>query len=84
MSVLQDSGQPMRSVPSPRWLWVATGTASNTRAISSSEKPCASSRSREDSWTSVCAHGQAVMPVAVTPISRRVPSGPATAEPCSV
>ena len=84
MSVSQCSAQPIRSVPSPRWLCVATGTASKTCAISSSEKPWASSRSREDSWTSVCAHGQAVMPAAVTPISRRVPSGPATAEPCSV
>ena len=40
MSVSQPSGQPIRSVPIPRWLCVATGTASNTRAISSSEKPC--------------------------------------------
>ena len=83
MSVSQPSGQPTRSVPIPRWLCVATGTASNTRSISSSEKPCSTSRSRELSWTSVCAHGQAVMPVAVTPIMRRVPVGPATAEPCS-
>ncbi len=33
---------------------------------------------------SSCAHGQAVMPCAVTPISRRVPSSLATAPPCSV
>ena len=39
----------------------------------SSEKPSAASRSRDAAWTSVCAHGQAVMPWAVTPISRRVP-----------
>ncbi len=84
MSVSQVSGQPMRSVPSPRWLWVATGTEANTRSISSSEKPCSISRSREDSCTSVCAHGHAVIPAAVTPIRRRVPVRPATAEPCSV
>jgi hypothetical protein len=35
---------------------VATGTASNTRSISSSEKPCSTSRSRELSWMSVCDH----------------------------
>ena len=34
--------------------------------------------------TSSCAHGQAVMPCAVTPISRRVPSSVQIAEPCSV
>ena len=84
MSVSQVSGQPMRSVPRPRWLWVATGTEANTRSISSSEKPCSTSRSRDAPWTSSCAHGQAVMPAAVTPISRRVPDAPATAEPCSV
>ena len=68
MSVSQPSGQPTCSVPSPRWLCVATGTASKIRSISSSPKPSASSRSRELACTSVCAHGQAVMPWAVTPI----------------
>ena len=75
------SGQPMYSVPRPRWLWVATGTASKTRSISASEKPSASSRSRDAALTSSCAHGQAVMPWAVTPISRRVPAALATATP---
>ena len=74
MSVSQSSGQPMCSVPSPRWLCVATGTASKMRSISSSEKPSSSRRSRERAWTSVCAHGHAVMPWARTPISRRVPA----------
>ena len=47
MSVSQPSGQPTCSVPSPRWLCVATGTASKIRSISSSPNPSASSRSRE-------------------------------------
>ena len=68
----------------PRWLWVATGTASKTRSISSSVKPSARSRSRERSVTISCAHGQAVMPCASTPTSRRVPRADATAEPNSV
>ena len=58
----------MYSVPSPRWLWVATGTASKMRSISSSVKPSAASRSRERPATSSCAHGHAVMPWAATPI----------------
>ena len=68
----------------PRWLWVATGTASNTRSISSSLKPSSRRRSRERSVTISCAHGQAVMPWACTPTSRRVPRADATAEPNSV
>ena len=68
----------------PRWLWVATGTASKMRSISSSVKPSSRSRSRERSVTISCAHGQAVMPWAWTPISRRVPRSEATAEPNSV
>ena len=71
-------------MPSPRWLCVATGTASKMRSISSSPNPSACSRSRELACTSVCAHGHAVMPWAVTPMSRRVPASPATAAPCSV
>ena len=67
------SGQPMWSVPRPRWLCVATGTASKMRSISSSVKPSATSRSRERPATSSCAHGHAVMPWAATPTSRRVP-----------
>jgi hypothetical protein len=65
----------------PRWLWVATGTASNTRAISSSVKPPSRSRSCARSITISCAHGQAVMPCASTPTSRRVPRSEATALP---
>ena len=83
MSVSQSSGQPMCSVPSPRWLCVATGTDSKMRAISSSEKPSSSSRSCERAWTAVWAHGHAVMPWARTPISRRVPASLATAAPSS-
>ena len=68
----------------PRWLWVATGTAWKTRPISSSVKPSSRSRSCERSVTISCAHGQAVMPCAWTPISRRVPRSDATADPNSV
>ena len=39
MSVSQSSGQPIMSVPRPRWLCVATGTASRICAIWSSSKP---------------------------------------------
>ena len=46
ISSSQSSGQPMCSVPRPRWLCVATGTASKMRSISSSAKPSAASRSR--------------------------------------
>ena len=71
----------MCSVPMPRWLCVATGTASKMRSISSSVKPSSRSRSRARSVTISCAHGQAVMPWAWTPTSRRVPLADATAEP---
>ena len=74
----------MYSVPSPRWLWVATGTAPKMRSTSSAVKPSASSRSRERPSISPCAHGHAVMPWARTPMSRRVPCADATAEPSSV
>ncbi len=84
MSFVQSSGQPMCSVPSPRWLWVATGTASKMRSISSSSKPSSDSRSRAAPPTSSCAHGHAVMPWAATPTIRRVPRSEATAEPNSV
>ena len=59
----------------PRWLWVATGTASKTRSISPSSKPASRSRCCERSMTISWAHGQAVMPWASTPTTRRVPSG---------
>ena len=39
MSVVAVLGQPTCSVPSPRWLWVATGTASKIRSISSGVEP---------------------------------------------
>ena len=71
-------------MPRPRWLWVAIGTASTIRSISSTEKPSASSRTRERASIACCAHGHAVIPWADTPTSRRVPSSDATAAPCSV
>ena len=78
ISSSHSSVQPMWSVPRPRWLCVATGTCSKMRSISSSVKPSAASRSRELPATSCCAHGQAVMPCAATPTSRRVPRSEAT------
>ena len=66
-------GSRCSSVPRPRWLWVATGTCSKIRSICSSSKPSASRRSRDASATRPWAHGQAVMPCAATPTSRRVP-----------
>ena len=69
----------------PRWLWVATGTASKTRSISSSVKPSASEPlARARSATSSWAQGQAVMPWASTPVRVRVPRSDATAVPNSV
>ncbi len=50
----------------------------------SSENPSALSRSRDAPATICCAHGQAVMPCACTPTSRRVPFSLATAEPSIV
>ncbi len=51
--------------------------------MSSLSKPAASSRSRELSRTSPWAHGQALMPVASTPTTRRVESSDAAARPIS-
>ena len=64
-SASQSSGQPTWSVPMPRWLCVATGTAvEHARSISSSVKPSARSRSRARAATARCAYGDAVMPCA--------------------
>ena len=41
ISSSHSSVQPMCSVPRPRWLWVATGTASRICSISSASKPSA-------------------------------------------
>ena len=68
----------------PRWLWVAIGTTSITRSISSSSNPCPASRSRASSATISCAHGQAVIPWAWTPRSIRNPRSDTTAVPNSV
>ena len=84
ISASQPSGQPICSVPRPRWLWVATGTASNTRSISSSEKPSlaqALAGARLDQPLRAGAGGHAL---GATPTSRRVPVATATARPCSV
>ena len=65
----------------PRWLWVAIGTASITRSTCSASKPSSASRSRASPATISCAHGQAVIPCACTPVSVRVPRSEATAVP---
>ncbi len=65
----------------PRWLWVATGTASIARSTCSGSKPAAASRSRASSATISWAHGQAVIPCACTPVRVRVPRSEATAVP---
>ena len=65
----------------PRWLWVATGTASIASSICSASKPCSASRSRARPATISWAQGQAVMPWAWTPVSVRVPRSEATAVP---
>jgi len=53
ISATHSSMQPMCNVASPRWLWVATGTAAKIRSTSPSSKPSSSSRSRELAWTSI-------------------------------
>ena len=62
---------PTSSVPRPRWLWVASGTSSRIRSTSSSSNPASSRRSAARPRTRPCAHGQALMPVASTPTTRR-------------
>ena len=84
ISATHSSMQPICSVASPRWLWVATGTRSMMRSICSAENPSSASRSRARPATSSCAHGHAVIPVADTPTTRRVPCSNATARPWSV
>ena len=72
----------MWSVPRPRWLCVATGTISRIRSISASAKPSSlEALARRAPAISSWAHGQAVMPGAATPTSRRVPRSEATADP---
>ena len=72
-SALTGASVPTNSVPRPRWLCVASGTSSRIRSTSSSSKPASPSRSAARSRTSPCAHGQALIPFASTPTSRRVP-----------
>ena len=84
MSVSQPSGQPTCSVPRPRSLPAATGTASRMRAIWPSLKPPAASRSPAAAATRRWVAGDAVVPWAATPTIRRVPCADATAETCSV
>ena len=74
----------MYSVPRPRWLCVATGTALEDALDLVVAEAVVESRSRAAAPTSPCAHGQAVIPCAVTPTTRLVPRSVATAIPCSV
>ena len=73
---------PTSSVPRPRWLCVASGTSSRIRSTSS-PKPASASRSAARPRTSPCAHGQALIPVASTPTTRRAPASVAAAIPIS-
>ena len=75
---------PTSSVPRPRWLCVASGTSSRMRSTSPSANPASSSRSLAAPRTSPCAQGQALMPEASTPTTRRTRSGDAAAIPISV
>ena len=59
----------------PRWLWVARGTSSRMRSTSPSSKPASSSRSAARPRIRPWAHGQALIPVASTPTTRRAPVG---------
>ena len=74
---------PTKSVPRPRWLCVASGTSSRIRSTSSPRSRPRASRSAARSRTSPCAHGQALIPVASTPTTRRVPCVDAAAIPIS-
>ena len=74
---------PTRSVPRPRWLCVASGTSSKIRVTSPSTNPASSRRSVARSRTRPCAHGQALIPVASTPTTRRTRSPAAAAIPIS-
>ena len=55
----------------PRWLCVARGTSCRIRSTSSSAKPASWRRPAAASRTSPCAHGQALIPNASTPTTRR-------------
>ena len=83
-SALIFASVPTSSVPWPRWLCVASGTSSRMRSTSPSAKPASSRRSAAAPRTSPCAHGQALMPHASTPTTRRTRAGDAAAIPISV
>ena len=61
---------PTSSVPRPRWLCVAIGTRSRMRSTSSRESGLREPL-RGAAATRPCAHGQALIPVASTPTTRR-------------
>ena len=72
---------PTSSVPRPRWLCVAIGTSSRICSIDGASKPASASRSAARPATSPCAQGQALIPVASTPTTRRAPCSVAAAMP---
>ena len=61
-----------------------TGRAVMQMLAIASARAQIASRARAESATSSCAHGHAVIPWAVTPVKRRVPSSVLTAAPCRV
>jgi hypothetical protein len=83
MSVSQSSGSRCAACPRPRWLWVATGTASKMRSISSSPKPVVEQPLARARLHELCAHGHAVMPWRGTPTAAACRAR-ATARPSSV
>ena len=84
ISAVQSSGQPMCSVPRPRWLCVATGTASRIRSISSSAKPSSARRSRARAGDELLRARAGRHALRGDADERRVPRSEATAEPSSV
>ncbi len=72
---------PTYSVPRARWLCVAIGTWVTMRSIWSRVKPSLANATSACARIRPCAHGQALIPVASTPTTRRVPRVDAAAMP---
>ena len=73
--------QPMCSVASPRWLWVATGTLLQDPLDLPVAEVVRGEALAGAGGDQLLRAGQAVIPVADTPTMRRVPCSKATARP---